>query len=318
MKSITKLMLAAATFTAFSHVSAAEIKAVDSIAAVADNDVITQRQLNAAVARAAAEKPQGMSEADFRRQVLTQMINQSLVAQAGKRRNIQATDAEIDQVITQTAAARKMTADQFYAASGKNGLSREAVRSSVADSIITQKVQQQVSMENARVSDQEIDAFIAQAQANGQALPEGSPVLQYRAQHILIREEPSNPRGTQSEVRKIWEQARSGQSFDQLARQHSIDSGSAANGGDLGWFSDGQMVPDFEKAVHELKPGQVSAPVRSQFGWHIIKLNEVRETGSQQDRVRNAVRRQLAEQKAGKAVTDLLQQLHQGAYIDIR
>ena len=318
MNSIKKLMLTAAALAAFSHVSAAEVRAVDSIAAVADNEIITQRQLNAAVARVASEKPKGMTESDFRRQVLNQMINQSLVAQAGKRRNIRASEDEIDQVIAQTAAAHKMTPEQFYAASAKNGLSREAARSSVADSIITRKVQEQVAMENARVSDQEVDAAIAKAQAAGQALPEGAPVLQYRAQHILIREDATNPRATQTEVRKIWEQARSGQSFDQLARQYSADNGSAANGGDLGWFSDGQMVPDFENAVHQLKPGQVSAPVRSQFGWHIIKLNEIRETGTPQERTRNAVRSQLAEQKSNQAITNLLKQLHQGAYIDIR
>ena len=78
------------------------------------------------------------------------------------------------------------------------------------------------------------------------------------------------------------------------------------------------MVPAFEEAVRSLKPGQVSAPVRTQFGWHIIKLNEVREAGTAQERVRNAVRQYIFQQKAERATADLLRDLHSGAYVDIR
>lgn len=78
------------------------------------------------------------------------------------------------------------------------------------------------------------------------------------------------------------------------------------------------MVPEFESAVHKLKPGQVSAPVRTQFGWHIIKLNEVREAGTPEERQRNAVRQYISEQKTQQATTQLLRDLHNGAYVDIR
>lgn len=313
MKWAAACLLIAAAPAAFS----ADIKAVDSIAAVADGDIITQRQLNVAVARMAADKPQGMTESDFRKQVLAQLINQSLVAQAGKRRHIQAEEGEIDAVVAQTAAARKMTPEQYYAASERSGLSKEALRQSVADSIIANKVQQQVVMQGSQVSEREVDAAIAQAQAANQPLPQGAPVIQYRAQHILIKDNPANRQEAQNNARKIWELARSGQDFDQLARRYSAD-GSAQAGGDLGWFSDGQMVTSFENAIHQLKPGQISQPVRSQFGWHVIKLNEVRETGTAEERSRNAVRQALQQQKARQATGNLLKELHQSAYIDIR
>lgn len=308
---LNQLIPALAAAAIMTSALAADIKYVDGVAAVADNEVITQRTLQAALAR--SSKPAGKSEADHRKEVLNQLINQSLVAQAGKRRNITASDEEIDKVLAQTAQSRKMSVEKLYTTSG---LSREALRRNVADSIIANKVQQQVSAENARVTDAEVDAAITDARTKGQALPQGEAIRQYRAQHILIKADAKNP-AAEKTARQIWQQARSGQNFEQLARQFSQDS-SAAQGGDLGWFTDGQMVPEFEQAVQALKPGQLSAPVRSQFGWHIIKLNEVREAGTPEERSRMAVRRAIEQQKSQAAAYRLLQDLHKNAYIDIR
>ncbi|ENS7673347.1 TPA: peptidylprolyl isomerase, partial [Neisseria gonorrhoeae] len=186
------------------------------------------------------------------------------------------------------------------------------------DNIIAEKVRQQAVMQNSRVSEAEIDAFLEQAQKQGITLPEGAPLRQYRAQHILIKADSENAAvGAESTIRKIYDQARNGTDFAGLARRYSQDA-SAGNGGDLGWFADGVMVPAFEEAVHALKPGQVGAPVRTQFGWHIIKLNEVRDAGTPEERIRNSVRQYIFQQKAGQATVNLLRDLHSGAYVDIR
>ncbi|WP_301882951.1 peptidylprolyl isomerase [Neisseria uirgultaei] len=277
----------------------------DGIAAVADNEVITRRRLAQAVADAKANLPKGVQISDtaLTEQVLMQLVNQSLIVQAGKRRNIQASEAEIAAVAAQNPSLKNLSAEQ---------------RRELADSIIAEKVRQQAVMQNSRVSEAEVDRFIEQAQKQGVTLPEGEPMRQYRAQHILIKADSENAAvGAESTIRKIYGEARSGADFSSLARQYSQDA-SAGNGGDLGWFADGVMVPAFEEAVRSLKPGQVSAPVRTQFGWHIIKLNEVREAGTPQERVRNAVRQYIFQQKAERATADLLRDLHSGAYVDIR
>ena len=294
------LMLAAFFAAALPAAQAADVKMVDGIAAVANNDVITYRDLNQAVARARQSLPKGsnVSDAELRRQVLGQLINQSLVVQAGQRNNVGATDAEIDEALAHNAQSNKTTVAALYAQAAKQGISRNALRRNIAQSIISQKVQQQAVMQHARVSDEEVDAFINRAAQQGVTLPEGAPVRQYRARHILLRADSDNAAAAaESSIRKIYSQARSGTDFATLAREYSQD-GSAAAGGDLGWFADGQMVPQFEDAVHRLRPGQVSAPVRSQFGWHVIKLEEVRDAGTPEERQRNAVRLYLAEQKA--------------------
>ena len=181
-----------------------------------------------------------------------------------------------------------------------------------------EKVRQQAVMQNSRVSDAEVNSFIERARQQGVALPEGEPMRQYSAQHILIKADNDNAAaGAESTIRKIYAQARSGADFAGLARQYSQD-GSANSGGDLGWFADGMMVAPFEEAVHKLKPGQVSPPVRTQFGWHIIKLNDVRDAGTPEERQRNAVRQYMSGQKAQQATANLLRDLHSGAYVNIR
>ncbi len=95
------------------------------------------------------------------------------------------------------------------------------------------------------------------------------PTVEYSAAHILV--------ATEDEAKAVAERLEAGESFADLAGELSLDPGSGAQGGDLGWFSLGQMVPEFEQAVVSAEPGEVTAPVESQFGWHLILVNETRD-----------------------------------------
>lgn len=95
-----------------------------------------------------------------------------------------------------------------------------------------------------------------------------APSTEYHAAHILVQ--------TEDEAKTIKADLDAGGDFTKLAQENSKDP-SGSNGGDLGWFGPGMMVPEFEAAVVALTPGAVSAPVQSQFGWHIVKLIETRE-----------------------------------------
>jgi peptidyl-prolyl cis-trans isomerase SurA len=313
-----KTILLATVFGLSAHTAlAADVRTVDSIAAVVGKEVITQRELASALARAQQSTP-NIGEAQLRQQVLQQMINQSLMVQAAKRNNLNASDSEIDAAIAANAEARRISPEALYAQAAKDGLSRQAFRRNVADSLITRKVEQHRIMQNSQVSEAEIDAALARAEQQNIPLPESAPVRQYRAQHLLIKADNENAsRAAETVARKLYQQVRSGADFSNLAREFSQD-GSAADGGDLGWFTDGQMVPQFEEAIHSLKPGQVSQPVRSQFGWHLIKLTDVRDAGTPEERRRNAVRQLLVEQKTREATAQLLKELHDTAYVEIR
>jgi len=301
-----KILTAALLACFFQTASAADIKTVDGVAAVAGDSVITMRQFEQAVAQArrlpAAQRP---PENELRQQVLAQLINQS-------------PQAEVDEAVAHAAAEQKISVDQLYARAAKDGLSKAALRRQTADALVAQKVQQQAILQNARVSEAEVDAALARAQQQGVAIPEGEAPRQYRAQHILIKAEKENAvAAAETVINKIRAQAEKGRDFGELARQYSQD-GNAAQGGDLGWFGDGMMVPEFESAVQKLKKGQVSRPVRTQFGWHLIKLNDVREVGTPEERRRNTIRQYIMQQKAEQAAGQLLQQLHESTYVDVR
>ncbi|WP_128113559.1 peptidylprolyl isomerase [Polynucleobacter necessarius] len=93
---------------------------------------------------------------------------------------------------------------------------------------------------------------------------------EYHVEHILVEKE--------SDAKAIIAQLKSGANFEEIAKAKSQDPGSAKNGGDLGWVSDKALVPEFSKAMVQLKNGQITEkPVKSQFGWHVIKMIDVRD-----------------------------------------
>lgn len=89
-----------------------------------------------------------------------------------------------------------------------------------------------------------------------------------RARHILVSSE--------EEAKKIHEQIKKGGDFEKIAKEKSADKGSGANGGELGWFTKDRMVPEFAEAAFKLKKGDISSPVKSEFGWHIIQVEDRR------------------------------------------
>jgi len=89
-----------------------------------------------------------------------------------------------------------------------------------------------------------------------------------KARHILVP--------TEEEAKKIYDQIKKGGDFEKLAKDKSTDKGSGSNGGELGWFTKDRMVPEFAEAAFKLKKGDVSEPVKSEFGWHIIKVEDRR------------------------------------------
>lgn len=122
---------------------------------------------------------------------------------------------------------------------------------------------------------------------------------EFNAAHILVE--------TEQEALAVIDRLDAGEDFADIARELSTDFGSGANGGDLGWFGPGMMVPPFEQAVMALEAGAVSAPVETQFGWHVITLNDTREvTPPALDEVRADIEAELRQQAIEARLTGLL------------
>jgi len=144
-------------------------------------------------------------------------------------------------------------------------------------------------------------------------------VTQTRARHILLRPGPQlNQADAVARLAQFRQQIASGQAnFETLARQHSQD-GSAREGGDLGWVSPGQFVPEFEEAMNRLPLGGISAPVVSRFGVHLIQVLERREVALETKQLREQARAQLREQKFDEAYAEWARDLRARAYVEMR
>lgn len=143
-------------------------------------------------------------------------------------------------------------------------------------------------------------------------------VQQTRARHILIK---VNEIVSESEARHKLEGLRerlvNGGNFAELARLYSQD-GTAPKGGDLGWIYPGDTVPEFERAMNSLAPGELSQPVQSPFGFHLIEVQERRVQDVSSERQRMAARQALRERKFDEAYQDWLRQARDRAYIELR
>jgi len=142
---------------------------------------------------------------------------------------------------------------------------------------------------------------------------------QTHARHILLRtSEAVPPEEAVRRVEQLRTRIEQGEDFAALARVHSEDPNSAANDGDLGWMSPGQTTPDFEKAMNALKPGELSAPVRTPFGVHLIQVLERRDHDVSDERSHLAAREQLHARKADERYEEWLRQLRNEAYVEYR
>ncbi|WP_374494336.1 peptidylprolyl isomerase [Zoogloea sp.] len=144
-------------------------------------------------------------------------------------------------------------------------------------------------------------------------------VQQTHARHILIKTSEvvsdADARRRLTDLRDRVVQG--GASFADLARIHSADL-SAAKGGDLGWIYPGDTVPEFEQAMDALKPGELSQPIQSPFGWHLILVEDRRVQDVSDERKRAAARNALRERKSDEAYQDWLRQLRDRAYVEYR
>ncbi len=146
----------------------------------------------------------------------------------------------------------------------------------------------------------------------------GTTIVQTRARHILLRlSNDMTESAARNRLLSFKQRIQAGTDFAELARQFSQD-GSAASGGDLGWAAPGQFVPEFEEVMAQLRPGQISEPLVSRFGVHLIQVMERRDAPVTLREQREIVRNQLREKKIEELYTTWLEELRGRAYIELR
>src|SRR5690554_1724402 len=144
-------------------------------------------------------------------------------------------------------------------------------------------------------------------------------IQQHRVRHILVR--PSQAvTETQAEnrIRDIYQQLQDGASFAALARELSDDPVSGSDGGNLGWVSPGQMVPAFEQAMMEAEVGEIYGPVRSQFGWHILQVEERRQQDVTAENRESQARQAIYQRKFETELQNWLREIRDEAFVEFK
>lgn len=143
-------------------------------------------------------------------------------------------------------------------------------------------------------------------------------IPQWKVRHILVKTDERNSNAlAEQKINDLYEQLRRDADFASLAATYSDDPGSAGRGGDLDWVAEGQMVPEFEEMMKRTPEGDYSTPFKSQFGWHILKVEGVRQKDVSDTVKRNLAREALYQRLAPQAQEDWLQELRANAYVEV-
>ncbi|MCE7951900.1 MAG: peptidylprolyl isomerase [Xanthomonadales bacterium PRO7] len=252
---------------------------LDRIVAVADDSVILQSELDAAVANVLNQyraNPQQLPPRDvLERQVLESLIMLRLQVARAKDTGIRVNDSEIDQAVQRVAESNKMTVDQLRASLASQNMSYADFRDHLRDQLLVQRLQQRVVQGQSNVSDSEIDILLA-----SNSLKSG----QVHLQHILIGlpngADASQIAAARAKADEVKAKIDGGMDFTTAAIQYS-SAQDALQGGDLGWRGYDEVPEAFANLVEGMKPGEVSQPLRGPSGFHIVKLVDKRTDGKQ-------------------------------------
>ena len=254
---------------------------IDRIVATVDNQTILWSELNYRLRFEAEQRglssfvEPGRLEA-LRREVLEDMVDEQVLILKAQKDSVQIDPNEVEEMLVQQFQLAKSNMDdgEFERMLDRVGLSERQLkaryRKEIRHRLLSRQMRAVVAY-RVHVSHRDVEAF---RQAHRDTLP-----TQISLSHILLQIKPSDEVLGEKLARIGDLQAllAAGGDFAEVARAHSEDPGSAAHGGDLGCFSAGTMVPEFEEAAFALEPGETSEPVLSPYGYHLIKLREKRE-----------------------------------------
>lgn len=428
LRRVLCLTIAAAAWLAGTFVGAPAVAAprsADYIVAVVDQELVTNAEVQQRMATVKREAQQSGAklppDADLARQVLDTLIDERAQLSSARDTGVRVEDPEVERAVAAVAAQNRISVAELRDRLKQDGIEFSRFRKNLREQILLERVREREVKNRIKVSDSEIDAFVASRAAGAApseyniaqilvALPEGASdaevadkraqaqraldraragedfaklvaelsngakdnggalgmrsadrlpdlfvqavrelragalvaeplrsgagfhvlklldrkdggvlITQTRARHILLKPSPalSQAQAT-AKLGEFKQQIEAGQAnFAQLARANSED-GSAAQGGELGWASPGQFVPEFEEAMKPLAPGQVSPPVVSRFGVHLIQVLERRNVPVDRKQQREIARNVLREQKFESAYLDWSREVRARAYVELR
>jgi peptidyl-prolyl cis-trans isomerase SurA len=280
-KHATQLLIGGLLFGA--QAAVAQTVMLDRVVAIVDNDVVMESELQARTAsvleRLRATYRDQLPPMDvLQTQILDQLIYERLQLEHGERYGITVSDAQLNSAVRNIMESNQMTEEQLVASLAEQGMTINDFRRQIHTEMTVNQVQQAIVNSRIRVTEQDIDSFLASTDGRFATSPD------YRLGHILIAVPSSadseSLRAAEKKAEDLYQQLQDGADFSQLALTHSNDQ-SALQGGDLGWRKLAQLPELFGNVMGNLKTGEVSRPFRSGAGYHLLKNYEQRGGGEQ-------------------------------------
>jgi peptidyl-prolyl cis-trans isomerase SurA len=246
---------------------------IDSIAVVVNDDVITHNEITGRVrsveARMKASNAPMPDPADLRRQVVEAMIVERAQNQLAKEMGVKVSDQELDRAIGRIAEQQKMSLQEMRNQMEKEGMTYAAFREEIRNEMMLQRLREHEVDNKIQISDAEVDTYMAAEQAAA------ADQVEINISQILVSI-PPNASPEQIAARKaraddVARQLRTGADFAKIAATYS-DAADALKGGEVGWRDPNRLPPLFAEQLVKLSPGQVTPVIRSNTGFHLIKL----------------------------------------------
>ncbi len=290
---------------------------IDRVAAVVNDEVITLYELEQAHIEISAELAAKKGTPPIlKAELLDKLVNQKLVEQEVERQGIKITELELKKSVDGQQERLGLNDEQFEVALSNEGLTLDKYREQLRQQMIMVRLVGQEVRSEVKVTQQEVESYYSHHLAEFRSPP------QLHLRHIFL----PYPTGADDKERErvrlqlnsIRRQILAGADFARMARKYSRGP-SATQGGDLGWFEEGQLLDAFQKQIDDLEPGQVSSVFEETPGYHLLLLEEVK-PGEQLslEQVKDGIRELLYQQKVMERYELWMERLRAQSHIEVR
>lgn len=298
-------------------------KILDRVIAVVNDEIVLQSEVDQFViaqrkAMEETESPEAQKAlSQLRKKALDDLVDARLIAQHAVELKLSVTQEEVDRAQEEVRSQNKLDEAGFREALKQQGFTMEAYRKNLKRQILNLKVMRTAVQSRVSVSEDDVRAYYKQSES--QMAQTSTVHLRQILLAVPDKATPIQVETRRQEAAKLIEQMRAGKDFDVLAKKFSEDPSAKENGGDMGWIEKGTLVDALDKAVEGMEPGDVRGPIRTERGWHVLKVVDKKNANLRPfEEVKDKLRQQLYEQQVEKATQAWLRELRRKAHIDIR
>ncbi|MDQ1275957.1 MAG: peptidyl-prolyl cis-trans isomerase SurA [Euryarchaeota archaeon] len=316
-------MLSLSSISSFPYVQQAAGEICNRIVAIVNQEILTQKELQVMKDSLRTEMPADLlSDPNFdpthiEKGALWAMIDERLQLQEAQKMGISVYPEEIDQNLRDIRIKNGLSSDQeMEKAIESQHMTLESLRDKIKKRSLLMKLRERAIHSKVQVTDTEISEYFAVQESKGKA-------ESIRLSHILFTLPEGADEATVARVRdeaqRVREEVLKGKEFALAASQYSQDPDSAREGGDMGYLALDQLSLPFRKEITQLQPGQISQPVQTSFGFHLIQITDRRTNRLAKDSEQwNEIKETLISQKLQKIYRQWLEELRKQAYIEVK